>query len=159
MMQITFFIPPLLKTGRAHLAMFRFFRTFAVEFKTYRGVEQLVARQAHNLEVVRSSRASATFFKAQPHPHRVGLRCFYGPAPVSPPRGRPLKQGRTLSETRSDLNSTRSDFNFSKSDLVFYRRTAGAATGLQHNQHRPDTLLHPLCNNLCRTLHRKKERS
>lgn len=26
----------------------------------YRGVEQLVARQAHNLEVVRSSRASAT---------------------------------------------------------------------------------------------------
>ncbi len=30
-----------------------------------RGVEQLVARQAHNLEVVRSSRASATN-KAQP---------------------------------------------------------------------------------------------
>ena len=28
--------------------------------KQYRGVEQLVARQAHNLEVVRSSRASAT---------------------------------------------------------------------------------------------------
>lgn len=27
-----------------------------------RGVEQLVARQAHNLEVVRSSRASATIF-------------------------------------------------------------------------------------------------
>ena len=26
----------------------------------HRGVEQLVARQAHNLEVVRSSRASAT---------------------------------------------------------------------------------------------------
>ena len=26
-----------------------------------RGVEQLVARQAHNLEVVRSSRASATY--------------------------------------------------------------------------------------------------
>ena len=31
--------------------------TFAPQ---YRGVEQLVARQAHNLEVVRSSRASAT---------------------------------------------------------------------------------------------------
>ena len=30
----------------------------------YRGVEQLVARQAHNLEVVRSSRASATQAKA-----------------------------------------------------------------------------------------------
>ena len=29
-----------------------------------RGVEQLVARQAHNLEVVRSSRASATQAKA-----------------------------------------------------------------------------------------------
>ena len=29
--------------------------------KQDRGVEQLVARQAHNLEVVRSSRASATF--------------------------------------------------------------------------------------------------
>ena len=28
--------------------------------KQHRGVEQLVARQAHNLEVVRSSRASAT---------------------------------------------------------------------------------------------------
>ena len=27
---------------------------------TYRGVEQLVARQAHNLEVTRSSRVSAT---------------------------------------------------------------------------------------------------
>lgn len=31
--------------------------------ETHRGVEQLVARQAHNLEVVRSSRASATQYK------------------------------------------------------------------------------------------------
>ena len=31
--------------------------------KLYRGVEQLVARQAHNLEVVRSSRAPATNFR------------------------------------------------------------------------------------------------
>ena len=29
----------------------------------YRGVEQLVARQAHNLEVTRSSRVSATIWK------------------------------------------------------------------------------------------------
>ena len=34
--------------------------TFAVAIKKYRGVEQLVARQAHNLEVTRSSRVSAT---------------------------------------------------------------------------------------------------
>ena len=34
--------------------------TFAVANKKYRGVEQLVARQAHNLEVTRSSRVSAT---------------------------------------------------------------------------------------------------
>ena len=39
--------------------------TFALENKKallleHRGVEQLVARQAHNLEVVRSSRAPAT---------------------------------------------------------------------------------------------------
>ena len=42
--------------------------TFALAFETrhlqtsclYRGVEQLVARQAHNLEVIRSSRISAT---------------------------------------------------------------------------------------------------
>lgn len=34
--------------------------TFALEIRNERGVEQLVARQAHNLEVVRSSRASAT---------------------------------------------------------------------------------------------------
>ena len=35
--------------------------TFApVNERKHRGVEQLVARQAHNLEVVRSSRASAT---------------------------------------------------------------------------------------------------
>ena len=31
-----------------------------IAIEKYRGVEQLVARQAHNLEVVRSSRASAT---------------------------------------------------------------------------------------------------
>ena len=34
--------------------------TFAPANKKYRGVEQLVARQAHNLEVARSSPASAT---------------------------------------------------------------------------------------------------
>ena len=34
--------------------------TFAVANKKYRGVEQLVARQAHNLEVTRTSRVSAT---------------------------------------------------------------------------------------------------
>ena len=41
--------------------------TFALANKKYRGVEQLVARQAHNLEVACSSPASATnkskFFK------------------------------------------------------------------------------------------------
>ena len=35
-------------------------RTFAAAKKKYRGVEQLVARQAHNLEVARSNPASAT---------------------------------------------------------------------------------------------------
>ena len=35
-------------------------RTFAVANKKHRGVEQLVARQAHNLEVARSSRTPAT---------------------------------------------------------------------------------------------------
>ena len=39
----------------------------------HRGVEQLVARQAHNLEVVRSSRASATK-KSETNP---SLRLFY----------------------------------------------------------------------------------
>ena len=34
--------------------------TFALANEKYRGVEQLVARQAHNLEVIRSSRISAT---------------------------------------------------------------------------------------------------
>ena len=34
--------------------------TFALAIKKYRGVEQLVARQAHNLKVVCSSQASAT---------------------------------------------------------------------------------------------------
>ena len=34
--------------------------TFAFANKKYRGVEQLVARQAHNLEVACSSPASAT---------------------------------------------------------------------------------------------------
>ena len=34
--------------------------TFALANKKYRGVEQLVARQAHNLEVACSSPASAT---------------------------------------------------------------------------------------------------
>ena len=44
--------------------------TFALE---NRGVEQLVARQAHNLEVVRSSRASAT--KAFRHPSTDAFFC------------------------------------------------------------------------------------
>ena len=35
-------------------------RTFAAAKKKHRGVEQLVARQAHNLEVARSNPASAT---------------------------------------------------------------------------------------------------
>ncbi len=35
-------------------------RTFATANQKYRGVEQLVARQAHNLEVACSSPASAT---------------------------------------------------------------------------------------------------
>ena len=41
----------------------------------YRGVEQLVARQAHNLEVVRSSRTSATNKKAA-KPINQGLAAF-----------------------------------------------------------------------------------
>ena len=40
-------------------------RTFALANKKYRGVEQLVARQAHNLEVARSSRTPATKKKPQ----------------------------------------------------------------------------------------------
>ena len=48
--------------------------TFVPEIKKqHRGVEQLVARQAHNLEVVRSSRASATK-KSETNP---SLRLFY----------------------------------------------------------------------------------
>ena len=43
-----------------HLVNPRNRRTFALANKKYRGVEQLVARQAHNLEVVRSSRTPAT---------------------------------------------------------------------------------------------------
>ena len=35
-------------------------RTFALANMKHRGVEQLVARQAHNLEVARSSRTPAT---------------------------------------------------------------------------------------------------
>ena len=34
--------------------------TFAIANMKHRGVEQLVARQAHNLEVARSSRTPAT---------------------------------------------------------------------------------------------------
>ena len=40
-------------------------RTFALANKKHRGVEQLVARQAHNLEVARSSRTPATKKKPQ----------------------------------------------------------------------------------------------
>ena len=43
-----------------HLANPRKQRTFALANKKHRGVEQLVARQAHNLEVARSSRTPAT---------------------------------------------------------------------------------------------------
>ena len=43
-----------------HLVIPRNRRTFEIAKKKYRGVEQLVARQAHNLEVARSSRAPAT---------------------------------------------------------------------------------------------------
>ena len=43
-----------------HLANPRNRCTFALEKNENRGVEQLVARQAHNLEVARSSRAPAT---------------------------------------------------------------------------------------------------
>ena len=43
-----------------HLVIPRNRRTFAIAKKKYRGVEQLVARQAHNLEVARSSRTPAT---------------------------------------------------------------------------------------------------
>lgn len=37
-----------------------------IQFSYYRGVEQLVARQAHNLEVACSSLASATFTPKSP---------------------------------------------------------------------------------------------
>ena len=40
-------------------------RNFALANKKHRGVEQLVARQAHNLEVARSSRTPATKKKPQ----------------------------------------------------------------------------------------------
>ena len=40
-------------------------RTFALANMKHRGVEQLVARQAHNLEVARSSRTPATKKKPQ----------------------------------------------------------------------------------------------
>ena len=43
-----------------HLAVPRNRCTFALANKKHRGVEQLVARQAHNLEVARSSRTPAT---------------------------------------------------------------------------------------------------
>ena len=43
-----------------HLANKKKLTTFAFANKKHRGVEQLVARQAHNLEVTRSSRVSAT---------------------------------------------------------------------------------------------------
>lgn len=42
----------------------------------YRGVEQLVARQAHNLEVIRSSRVSATN-KAVTTLKEVSYRLFF----------------------------------------------------------------------------------
>ena len=47
----------------------------------YRGVEQLVARQAHNLEVVRSSRASAT---TKASIILIGAFLFYLPIQLPP---------------------------------------------------------------------------
>ena len=41
-------------------------RIINIHFSYYRGVEQLVARQAHNLEVACSSLASATFVLGSP---------------------------------------------------------------------------------------------
>ena len=48
---------------------------------SYRGVEQLVARQAHNLEVVRSSRASAT---TKASIILIGAFLFYLPIQLPP---------------------------------------------------------------------------
>ena len=56
------------KNIQINLHIWNFIRTFALAFENrhlfyrrlHRGVEQLVARQAHNLEVTRSSRVSAT---------------------------------------------------------------------------------------------------
>ena len=71
-----------------HLANPRKQRTFALANKKHRGVEQLVARQAHNLEVARSSRTPATkkgsqtasfyfFINSVLHPPRLpGRECL-----------------------------------------------------------------------------------
>ena len=57
------FVPYLLNFGELFpkcLAISKKCPTFALANKKHRGVEQLVARQAHNLEVARSSRTPAT---------------------------------------------------------------------------------------------------
>ena len=63
-----------------HLVNPRKRRTFALANTKYRGVEQLVARQANNLEVARSSRTPATkkrksatsfFFNSVLHPPKL----------------------------------------------------------------------------------------
>ena len=56
--------------------------TFALANEKYRGVEQLVARQAHNLEVACSSPASATQ-ASRNNPIYQGVTAY------------PLKRGRT----------------------------------------------------------------
>ena len=57
------FVPYLLNFGELFpkcLAISKKCPTFALANKKHRGVEPLVARQAHNLEVARSSRTPAT---------------------------------------------------------------------------------------------------
>ena len=49
-------------------------------FKVHRGVEQLVARQAHNLEVARSNPASATQQEAQEKSWASSVWPFYNRA-------------------------------------------------------------------------------
>ena len=64
--------------------------TFAPAKEKHRGVEQLVARQAHNLEVARSSRAPATRVVAGPV--AFVLRASFFVAPPETP-GQPEGNG------------------------------------------------------------------
>ena len=56
----TLFFVFIQKKWQKHLVVTKKHRTFALAIEKHRGVEQLVARQAHNLEVARSNPASAT---------------------------------------------------------------------------------------------------